>query len=67
MSQKDFDRKFQADSKRALDRDQKLQETGSSFNLKDPHKGWYNIQGMGKQLGKPHATPPETKKTPKDK
>lgn len=37
----------------------------SPMNLQKEHKKWYLRQDLGKQRGKPHAVPPNIKKTGK--
>lgn len=53
------------DSKKAVDHDNNLLETGSIMNLDKDHKDWYNRSEMGKQRGKPHYAPPKEKKSGK--
>jgi hypothetical protein len=45
--------KIKRDTKRALDRDQKLQKVNTFLETQRSHKKWFKEGGMGKQRGKP--------------
>lgn len=56
-------KKIAIDLKKAKNLDPKLEEQNNFLKTQKEHKKWYNVRGMGKQLGKPRAVIKEAKKT----
>ena len=57
-------KKSKLDSKHVYNKDGEIVEP-NIMNLQKEHKKWYLRQDLGKQRGKPHAVPPNIKKTGK--